>query len=355
MNKFKDLTGMKFGRLTVLYRDENNKEGRATWMCECSCENKTLKLVTGKQLLNGSIVSCGCKKKERKRNLINQIFGRWTVIERDNNSKKSKWICKCSCELNTIRSVDECNLINGSSQSCGCLNRKISSLRSNNPIGLKFNRLTVKYKYGVNDKGISLWYCECDCGGFNIVTYGNLNAEHVQSCGCLKNEVIHQRESNIYIKYDNFYKCYTLDGKEFEIDECDYNKVKDYCWYLTSKNYVATRINNKTLFIHKLIMDANDNQIIDHEDRDPTNNKRSNLRFATRSQNNVNIKIRKDNTSGVTGVSYRKDTNKWISRINFNKIRMELGAFDEFDDAVNARLEAEKKYHKEFTPIERRF
>jgi hypothetical protein len=226
MSKVNDLTGQKFGRLTVIKRVENNIEGRAVWLCECNCDNKTQKLVTGKHLLNGSIVSCGCKKKERKRELTGQIFGRWKILKRDNSSKSSKWICECSCDLKTIRSVDEYSLISKVSQSCGCLNREISSQRAFNPIGHKFNKLIVEYKYGTDESGVSLWFCKCDCGGENIVTYGNLKSGNVKSCGCWKNEVIHQRECNTYIKLDNMYKCYTLQGEEFEIDECDYEKNK---------------------------------------------------------------------------------------------------------------------------------
>jgi hypothetical protein len=131
-------------------------------------------------------------------------------------------------------------------------------------------------------------------------------------------------------------------------------KIKDYYWYITSKNYVATRFNNKQLLLHKIIMDVGREQIVDHIDRNPKNNKRSNLRFATRSQNNTNIKMRTDNNSGVTGVHWDKEKRKWVARINYDNKRVELGYFDKLEDAKIVRLNAEKKYHKEFTPIERR-
>lgn len=63
MGKFVDLTGQKFGRLTVISRDENTKDGHATWLCKCECGNR--KVISGAPLRRGSTKSCGCLQKER--------------------------------------------------------------------------------------------------------------------------------------------------------------------------------------------------------------------------------------------------------------------------------------------------
>lgn len=87
---------------------------------------------------------------------------------------------------------------------------------------------------------------------------------------------------------------------------------------------------------------------IDHIDRDRSNNKWSNLRIATRSQNIINSSVRKDNSCGHTGVHYRKDNGKWAARISFNgKINL-LGQFDTFEEAVAARVAAERRLYGEF-------
>lgn len=62
MGKFKDLTGMKFGRLTVIERAENNKSGRTRWKCKCDCGVEIV--VDGKHLRRGYVKSCGCFRKE---------------------------------------------------------------------------------------------------------------------------------------------------------------------------------------------------------------------------------------------------------------------------------------------------
>lgn len=66
MSKVKDLTGLKFGRLTVIRQVESNKDGRACWLCVCECGTQSVKL--GKNLLNGHCKSCGCGEYENQLN-----------------------------------------------------------------------------------------------------------------------------------------------------------------------------------------------------------------------------------------------------------------------------------------------
>jgi hypothetical protein len=63
MSKRLELVGKRFGRLQVLARAENNKEGRSMWNCVCDCGNESI--VMGKHLVNGDTQSCGCLMRER--------------------------------------------------------------------------------------------------------------------------------------------------------------------------------------------------------------------------------------------------------------------------------------------------
>lgn len=83
---------------------------------------------------------------------------------------------------------------------------------------------------------------------------------------------------------------------------------------------------------------------IDHKNRDRFDNSWDNLRIATRTQNNMNAPIRINNKSGFKGVSLRKDTGKWHARITIDKKIILLGNFENIEDAVKVRKEAEEKY-----------
>ncbi len=84
---------------------------------------------------------------------------------------------------------------------------------------------------------------------------------------------------------------------------------------------------------------------IDHIDGNGLNNKWSNLRSVSHSINAKNQKKHKNNTSGNSGVTFRKDSNKWRARIMVNDKSISLGTFLKKEDALSARIEAENKYY----------
>lgn len=133
------------------------------------------------------------------------------------------------------------------------------------------------------------------------------------------------------------------------IDSSDVKLARKYKWYLSNNGYAITRINRKKqLFLHRLIMNPPNDMQVDHINRNKLDNRRCNLRICTHQQNLFNTKIRSDNTSGVTGVSFDNKREKWRARIYANKKDMHLGYFDTFEDAVIARYKAEKKYFGDF-------
>ena len=73
MTKFIDLTGQKFGKLTVIKRAENNNRGQTQWLCQCECGNK--KIILGNNLKNGTTKSCGCIQKEHRLKGFNKTHG----------------------------------------------------------------------------------------------------------------------------------------------------------------------------------------------------------------------------------------------------------------------------------------
>lgn len=83
---------------------------------------------------------------------------------------------------------------------------------------------------------------------------------------------------------------------------------------------------------------------LDHIDHVKDNNRITNLRPATRSENNRNASRRGDSTSGVTGVSWNRTRKKWCAYITFDGKRTHLGLYTDLQSAANARKEAERKH-----------
>lgn len=83
--------------------------------------------------------------------------------------------------------------------------------------------------------------------------------------------------------------------------------------------------------------------VIDHKDRNPSNNAINNLQDVTQSKNMHNAKIRTDNWTGVAGVSYMENRQCWRARINLQGKETHLGVFRTKEQAIRARLEAEER------------
>ena len=134
MGSFIDLTGKKFGRLTVIKKLEK-KGNEWYWQCKCDCGKE--RIVSGVSLRRGSCRSCGCLKQEKdkspKGNVIDMIgkkFGHLTVISRQGSDKRGEalWECECDCAAHTHLIVLGSNLRSGHTTSCGCERRSKGEL-----------------------------------------------------------------------------------------------------------------------------------------------------------------------------------------------------------------------------------
>lgn len=119
-----DLTGQKFGRLTVTGYAGQNPHGRSLWQCQCSCGGISPS-VQGNHLTSGATKSCGCLRLEVMRSLDGMRFGRLVVVGRGDNNKhgKTMWHCRCDCEKKVV--VVGSHLWSGHAKSCGCLNDEL--------------------------------------------------------------------------------------------------------------------------------------------------------------------------------------------------------------------------------------
>lgn len=304
-----DLTSKRFGRWTVLYKvgevKESNGSIQQIWRCRCDCG--TVRDLKHKTLLYGLSQSCGCLQREiaskiNKRNidLTGMQFGRWTVLYKvedyidENDRRFTMWHCQCIC--GTERDIKERNLIEGNTQSCGCLKDERK-------------------------------------GSFNILN----------------------RRTNIYDLSHEYGIGYTNKGEMFYFDLDDYEKINKYCW-VQSNGYIVAReygSQNKNINMHRLIMNMLDNDdsniYIDHINHNKSDNRKLNLRLVTNSQNQMNRKTPLNNTSGVIGVSWSKSKQKWRAYIEKDSKYIHLGYYDEFEDAVAARKIGEEKYYGEYS------
>lgn len=167
-----------------------------------------------------------------------------------------------------------------------------------------------------------------------------------------------RKENKVTLNLKDEYGLYGIGicnntNAEFYFDMDLYDVIKNYCWIdhiCSTTGYHELRAYDR--FNKKIIKmtDLLGFKHYDHIDHNPLNNRRYNLRPATCTENNRNASKRKDNTSGVIGVTWNKNECVWVARISFNGNRKVVGKFIRKIDAIKARLKAEKEFYKEFAP-----
>lgn len=119
---WKDLTGLRFGKLVVLGRSgSHTKDRNPLWLCRCDCGNETE--TTKRRLINGNVSSCGCSRKPQRKDWIGKRFGRVVVLEyAGKENGRQMWRCRCDC--GRIFTACQSNLQDGQTTSCGCKHRE---------------------------------------------------------------------------------------------------------------------------------------------------------------------------------------------------------------------------------------
>ena len=309
----KDLTGMRFGKLVVLYIDEERSgNGKVYWWCRCDCGKLTSVQSTSLTRKKGGVKSCGCAR----------------------NSKEAK--------------------------------EKAKITRTSYPqdiTGMRFGRLVVLRKTSIkshraSDNGAYLWECLCDCGELCYYSrYALITPNGVKSCGCLYSDSRYKIGKK-YCEYDldtyEFGVGYCNNGTHFFFDKEDYNKIKEYCWwydgrYVCAHTLERDKYTTKIIRLHRIVMDILDREDInvDHKNLVRYDCRKINLRKATDSENarNKDYSYMASDT-GIIGV--KKENSKYLASISIDGKVVRLGLFNTIEEAAEARLEAELEYFGEF-------
>lgn len=130
------------------------------------------------------------------------------------------------------------------------------------------------------------------------------------------------------------------DGTVFLFDADLFDKIKDIKWYAASKNRSGKQVyitDSSGRTLHQVLFNRHPGLELDHISLDTLDNRRCNVRFCTHQQNQMNQPLQRNNTSGVSGVSYYPPRNKYRARIKISQHDIHLGYYDTFQEAVQAR------------------
>lgn len=204
-----DITGQRFGRLVAI-KLIGIKKGHAQWLCKCDCGNEHITTVNCLKGGHVSSCGCMVDeiKKNRERSIVGKKFGRLTVLGREETkNNRSFWRCQCDC--GNIIVVTRGNLKSGITKSCGCLadefrkNKEIKNRKYNNfeiienlvyidVNNIKFQGRKIICDFDIWDKKLKNYYWNVNNMGYAYTSTsmrGNILFMHKLVSGANGNEI----------------------------------------------------------------------------------------------------------------------------------------------------------------------
>lgn len=228
-------------------------------------------------------------------------------------------------------------------------------MRDTSRVGQQFGRLTILAEAGLavyaSGQKNRLVTARCQCGDETQYRLCNLQSGNTQSCGCLNSENRAKRSPQTWtIDVDVAY--IELRGRRVLIDAADVALVSQHRWRMRADGYVHTTHQNRDVFLHRLVLGlvTGDGLEGDHRNHMPWDNRRSELRIATRLQNLGNSRGYGKRRSRYKGVE-RSNTGQYMARIGKGETRVYLGNFYTEEDAAKAYDAAAKTRYGEFAHL----
>ena len=207
-------------------------------------------------------------------------------------------------------------------------------------------------------------------GGISYLVSFQIEAELVdqekpQSCTCgnpnnQPDKIVHRVDGNPCYHREKPQCLVKLSGKHGAgkyaiVDNEDFDRLNQYSWHLYKGVYARTNVyeDGKPVGIkmHRLVMKAKKGEYLDHINGNGLDNRKSNLRFCTVSQNQCNRGPTRANSSGYKGVKFFGKS--WVATIKHKGKMIHLGYYKDKTEAAKAYNKVAKKYHGKFAKLNR--
>lgn len=233
-------------------------------------------------------------------------------------------------------------------------------------IGQKFGRWTVVGGSKSHDKKHTKVFCQCICGTERYVFTDGLRRGKSRSCGCMGSESYNANRKmglilDCFLGWTTEYLHVIRVGDAYAlVDEVDYPALNQHNWRLCrnrSGSYYALttvgtgRRGRRTVGMHRIVLDLPKGFDVDHRNCNGLDNRRENLRSATRSQNIANQRKHITNKWRSRYKGVKKSGRRWEARLKKNGIEHSLGTFVVEEEAALAYNKAAKKLFGEFALI----
>ena len=265
-----------------------------------------------------------------------QRFNHLTVLsDAGADSRRERlWRCRCDCGQETV--VTGSYIRSGHTKTCGCRIGQGLDLAER-----RFGKLTALRKLPPSKKRATArtdaqWVCLCACGREKTVMTGELVSGHITTCGnCAFGRYAFIGDTAV---------CHLENGDFFTIDRKDHALISKYRWWNNGHGYYVTSVAGKKLSLHDLLLPPQPGAFRDHINRDKSDNRRVNLRYASAAENQRNRGLQRNNTSGFIGVSWHRSFGKCRALIECGGKSINLGQYNAPEEAARVRDRAALVY-----------
>ena len=268
------------------------------------------------------------------KNLTGKRFGHLIVLDSTEQRQNGyrMWRCICDCGREILVSTKK--LQRGTVTDCGCIPKKTArnGAMAEDLKGRQFGYLTVLYRTE-NRNGRVQWVCRCKCGRKKTVSAHDLKSGSVQSCGCKMKEVSRNKVNLAGRRFGRLTVLYETDKRD---------KKGSVYWHCLCD------CGNETETTESALVGGNCRSCgcLQKENQKKIS-QQLHMVDGTCVEWLEKRKYRRDNTSGFRGVHQMKN-GRYRVDIGFKGSRFYLGTYKELQDAIDVRIDAEKKIHSGF-------
>lgn len=312
----------------------SKQKGFGQAFCIITVDLGSLHILHIKRMLPGNGIKTEGMIMAQGKDLTGQRFGHLMVVKKTEKTQDRYVVWKCRCDCGGEIEVNTKRLVRGTITNCGCIPKMTARKGpvAEDLTGQVFGNLTVLEK-AESKSGRTQWKCRCTCGKETVVSARNLKSGKTKSCGCMQyvrkcreTDLTGQRFGRLVAqyatgkktnRYSKMWHCRCDCGEEIDVPEDGliYGNWKS-CGCL--KREVWENIPNQ---LHRI-----DGTCVEWLEK---------------------RKHRSDNTSGFRGVYHSKNGNYRVT-IGFKGKRFYIGTYKKYEEAVEARLEAEEQIHDQF-------
>lgn len=256
----------------------------------------------------------------------------WNVLSEFYEEKSRKFYkVECSKCGNVVERVRSDGL---KKRICDC--SKIDTQSKIIESGTRFHMLVVN-SISHRDNGV-YYNVTCDCGVTKILSGSQLRNGSTKSCGCYKESLLGRKIENHGLSNTKEYSIWTS-----IICRTSHPIKSTRKWYYDKGVKISEEWRNSFLKFYEDMGECPDGFTIDRIDPDGDYCK-ENCRWASVELQSINKGLSSNNTSGNTGVSFDKNSGKWVAYIYRNWKRYHLGTFSSKEEAIDARVKGEETY-----------